>query len=93
MSSCIVETNGKRVTTDILIAGFVHGIAMKYDMAVPDEMIRVIFMLWLITLCDERTNHYLIKQSVLMDHQQYSPFLSHKVYPFYMSPYFESINL
>ena len=48
-----VDAKGDRILTDILVAGFVHEGSMNHKLTIPNEMIGIIFMYWLITVCDE----------------------------------------
>lgn len=48
-----VDAFGKRILDDILVSGFTHEVDQRYNLTIPDEIISIIFMFWLINVCDE----------------------------------------
>lgn len=48
-----MDADGKRIKTDILCRRYIHESLDRYNIVIPDEIIGVIFMFWLIDICDE----------------------------------------
>ena len=55
MSTLSVDSAGNRITTDILIAGYVHDFEREFTLesSIPNEIIGVIFMFWFVDVCDD----------------------------------------
>ena len=40
------ESNGKRITTDILVCGYIADVSKQYQLLIPDEIKRTCFVYW-----------------------------------------------
>ena len=40
------DSNGKRITTDILVCGYIADVCKKYQLLIPDEIKRICFAYW-----------------------------------------------
>ena len=53
MNAVCYDANGDRIKTDILVAGYVRHGANEFHMDIPDDIIKLCFLFWLLTVCDE----------------------------------------
>ena len=53
MSSLCYDHAGNRVTTDILVSGYIREFVDKFRTGIPNEIIKLCFSFWLIDVCDE----------------------------------------
>ena len=47
-----VDSDGNRIMTDILVSGYIHDHETEYEVIIPQEIVGVTFMFWLIQFCD-----------------------------------------
>ena len=52
MASFSVDSNGQRIKTNILVSGFIKNIMNEHKLDIPDDIIGVCFLFWLIKTCD-----------------------------------------
>ena len=52
MSLCF-DSNGHRVKTDIVVTGFIRKVSKEIPMEIPNDIIHLCFLFWLIDICDE----------------------------------------
>ena len=52
MASFNVDSNGKRIKTDILVCGYIRHIMNNHKLQVPDEITGLCYLFWLIQVCD-----------------------------------------
>ena len=67
MSQFAVDGQGKRIKTDILVYGYIRDINKKFKLLIPDDINKICFEYWLITVCDEWDKHYLSSEHVEID--------------------------
>ena len=53
MTSFSVDSSGQRIKTDILVSGYVRDVMNHHKIEIPDEIVGLCFLFWLITVCDE----------------------------------------
>ena len=53
MTAVCYDANGDRIKTDILVEGYVRHVANGFNMDIPDDIIKLCFLFWLVTVCDE----------------------------------------
>ena len=51
-----VDSAGNRIMTDILVSGYIHDHEREYEVPIPEDIIGVTFMFWLIQFCDSWDN-------------------------------------
>lgn len=47
------DSNGGRIQTDILVCGYIDNAMKEYNIEIPDEIIGLCFLFWLIKICDD----------------------------------------
>ena len=53
MATFSVAADGKRIKTDVLVAGYIRNLSKKYEFLIPGDINGICFKYWLITVCDE----------------------------------------
>ena len=53
MPSFTVDSEGKRIKTDILVSGYIRECGTKCTLLIPLEINQICFEFWLIKVCDE----------------------------------------
>ena len=53
MSLFAVDSQGNRIETDILVAGYIRNVASEYNLSIPEDINGICFLFWLIKVCDE----------------------------------------
>ena len=53
MACVSVDSNGRRIKTDILVMGYIRDIMDQNKLDIPDEIIALCFLFWFINVCDE----------------------------------------
>ena len=53
MALFTVDSNGQRIKTDTLVCGYVRNIMDIYNLEIPDEIIALCFLFWIIKVCDQ----------------------------------------
>ena len=53
MATYVVDKDGNRIITDILVCGYSRQASDEYNMTIPNEIIRLCFIFWFIEVCDE----------------------------------------
>ena len=53
MASFHVDSNGERIKTDILVSGYIKNAMKQHRLEIPDEIIGLCFLFWLIKVCDQ----------------------------------------
>ena len=53
-----VNSNGKRIKTDILVVGWLRRFSKIMKLLIPDAITQMCFDYWLITICDEWDENY-----------------------------------
>ena len=59
MTHCAVDGDGNRITTDILVEGYIRENAKKYNVLIPLDINTICFLFWLIKICDEWDKEFL----------------------------------
>ena len=77
MASFSVGADGKRIKTDILVAGYVRNIGKSCRLLIPDDINKICFKFWLITVCDEwdkklSSNRVEIDGQIIKSNEDYS---------------------
>ena len=60
MSCFSVDSEGKRIKSDILVSGWIRDIRKKYGLLIPKDVNNICFEYWLFKLCDEWETKYLL---------------------------------
>ena len=58
MASFAVDSNGKRIETNILVSGYIRNVGKEYKLLIPQDINSVCFDYWLIKVCDEWDTKY-----------------------------------
>ena len=53
MATFAVDSEGKRIKTDILVSGYVRNMGKNYELLIPEPIKDMCFLFWLIKVCDE----------------------------------------
>ena len=59
MATFAVDAEGQRIKTDILVAGYIKMVTKEYKLLIPNDIIRICFVHWLIKVCDSWDTHYI----------------------------------
>ena len=59
MAHFAVDCEGKRIETDILVAGYINEHMNQYELQIPDDIIGICFLFWFIKVCDEWDREHL----------------------------------
>ena len=54
-----VDAEGKRIETDILVAGYVRDCGKKCELLIPEDINKICFAFWFINITDEWDQKYL----------------------------------
>ena len=59
MSLFNVDAEGKRIETDILVTGYIRDSSKEYKILIPEDISKICFVFWFITVTDEWDRQYL----------------------------------
>ena len=59
MAQLAVDSEGKRIKTDILVCGFIREGGTQCELLIPDDINTICFLFWFIKVCDEWDKKYL----------------------------------
>ena len=64
MSSLVVDSEGNRIETDILVSGWMRKAERKFKLLIPNVIKKICFEYWLITVCDEWLQEYALNDVI-----------------------------
>ena len=53
MAGTSFDSKGERITTDILVSGYIKNVVKECNLLIADEIRAICYVFWLIKACDE----------------------------------------